>query len=402
MVAPAQDYDPLSEDEWLHTPERCARGSGCPDCKYRRMAKLWRRKLVIAGTRSSWLVSKVVDGNWGAGCIICHARDPTSIMGRFEIRTPLALQLCHLLRHQRTAMHRLAEAELMEQEEAYDPRATPSNDMFQSLWKDIRDGGGTANKKSGIGMKDKLRKMKWCLAEAIRTLHRAFLRDANTISIFQDGSNGRLLLRFKAAKNTLEERAGVLGLEKNYSGGHEGIVAATNVMLERAATIGVNRPNRFVRFKNKVPKTIGTPQVHDFGSAGVLDANLLHAMRHGTELYCSDAAGDENLAGKTLLAQGHLPRLGCVTRDKCHGLRRVISRPWAADKVLSDVVGGFVFNKNSPTSLIEYSGDLQLWFQRCREELPSAIGRGLLLTHMSFSFVCRILKSRFVLRTADY
>ena len=79
-------------------------------------------------------------------------------MGRFEIRTPLALQLCHLLRHQRTAMHRLAEAELMEQEEAYDPRATPSNDMFQSLWKDIRDGGGTANKKSGIGMKETLRK----------------------------------------------------------------------------------------------------------------------------------------------------------------------------------------------------------------------------------------------------
>ena len=128
-------------------------------------------------------------------------------------------------------------------------------------------------------------------------------------------------------------------------------------------------------------------------------------MRHGTELYCSDAVGDENLAGKTLLAQGYLPRLGCVTRDKCHGLRRVISRPWAADKVLSDVVGGFVFNKNSPTSLIEYSGDLQLWFQRCREELPSAIGRRLLLTRMSFSFVCRILKRnycRFVLRTADY
>ena len=39
----------------------------------------------------------------------------------------------------------------------------------------------------GIGGRAKLRKMQWCLAEGIRTLHRRFLKRACTISVFQDG-----------------------------------------------------------------------------------------------------------------------------------------------------------------------------------------------------------------------
>ena len=62
---------------------------------------------------------------------------------------------------------------------------------------------------------------------------------------------------------------------------------------------------------------------------GEWDGKFFEKLKNTSELWTSDAAGDENLAGKTLRKKGFLANLKAVFRDKAHGLRRVCQRPWA-------------------------------------------------------------------------
>ena len=154
--------------------------------------------------------------------------------------------------------------------------------------------------------------------------------------------------------------------------GQEGIARAVKVMFARLATPGSNRPCRNTK-KAETGKKHGEPKVHDSGNAGVLDGSFLKHMRTATEGYLTDAAGDEKGAGEYLRKISYL-KFMVVNWDKCHGVRRVTSRPWAADALLAEVMDGFILSPGSPTCLCKNSADFRIWFQRLREELVEKYG----------------------------
>ena len=124
-------------------------------------------------------------------------------------------------------------------------------------------------------------------------------------------------MRFSAGSEGMEHRCGVLGLEKHYVGGHEMLVEATKTMFIRFATRGVNRPSRGTEAV-KNPKELGKPSVHDSGLPGVYDEALDLKGRRDTEFFCTDAEGQEVLAGNTLTLTKWLANCIANTRDKCH------------------------------------------------------------------------------------
>jgi hypothetical protein len=91
-----------------------------------------------------------------------------------------------------------------------------------------------------------------------------------------------------------------------------------------------------------------------------------------------DAAGDEVLAGEMMrkvmpsMIENITPNLQCVIRDKAHGSRRLMSRPWHADKMLNSVLRHFALSKTSPAQMIQHSPDLRAELKRiCRMRMPS-------------------------------
>ena len=249
-----------------------------------------------------------------------------------------------------------------------DPSRCPSEAEFRASW------DGAAKGLSGGRSRHKEQKRRWCIAEAIRTLHRRFLLLAATISIFQDARHGGLLLRFSAAQLDMSHRVGVLGFQDRFVGGHDGIARATKTMFVRMATAEGNRPSRNSQEAIVQGKRSERPRSQDSGVAGTLDRAMLDDFRKKTEHYCSDAAGDENLSGKTLREEGFLAWLRVIACDKAHGVRRVTSRPWFKDALLETIMNTFILGEDAVASLIQYSGELKLWFQRYVEEEAEKVG----------------------------
>ena len=108
------------------------------------------------------------------------------------------------------------------------------------MWENAR--AGKAMTRRTNPRKDRC--MEWCLAEAIRTRQRNFLRGVATLSLSADARQGRLLMRWSGiCKESLEVRQGVLGLERGYGTGNEAYRRAMEVIIERLCTPGVCQPS---------------------------------------------------------------------------------------------------------------------------------------------------------------
>ncbi|CAK0866746.1 unnamed protein product, partial [Prorocentrum cordatum] len=137
-------------------------------------------------------------GSWlfrfktGWGCLACKAAGRSDSFGTFTAKAqPFAFQ-----RHgARSQAHRDAVAALLGK--AVDPPA-PSAGAFELVLDHYQQGQGRAA--AGVptvGKRKKVRVMGFCLAEAVRTEHRRFLANAESITIMQDCRGHRLLMRFK-------------------------------------------------------------------------------------------------------------------------------------------------------------------------------------------------------------
>lgn len=361
----------LISDAFTHAEADC-RTDRCAECKYRRMRKVWHARCTLGPEHPvTWLASQITHGDWGVGCAVCNGCNLPGVLAQFGVNSAISMQSCCFEKHGHLGSHKRAVATLLNKTEAENPAAVPTTEQFQKVWESARY-QGQSQRVENVGCRAKVKKMVWVLAEAIRDLHREALSRACTLSIFQDVRKHRLVTRFCAADENMQVRRGILGLEKDFASGHEGVLAATKAIFQRFCCLRVNRP--FKGQGRRPAKALGKPTVHDDGAPGQDCPELYEHARRIAELYCSDAAGDENLAGKKMRGNHFLPNLQAVTRDKCHGVRRVTSRPWAADAVLQEVVDGFVFGDKSITSLIQHSGDFRLWFQRSREGMEQRIG----------------------------
>ena len=94
-----------------------------------------------------------------------------------------------------------------------------------------------------------------------------------------------------------------------------------------------------------------------------------------------DSAADEVLAAE-LSRKPLVPSMRPLTPFvkacpvcKAHGARRIITRPWAADDVLKDIVSGFAFGRSSPAQLVQRSPDLRHEWSQILKKLHPDVKR---------------------------
>ena len=127
------------------------------------------------------------------------------------------LKTWNLQRHTLTQRHQSGEAEIFNSCNLTRKKA-PSPKDFKAEWDEVRQGQA----KTLVKNRRKHRLMEWCIAEALRSRQRSFLRGVASLSMNSDARQGRLLMRWSGTcKDTLEVHQGVLGLERDFGTGSE-------------------------------------------------------------------------------------------------------------------------------------------------------------------------------------
>ena len=348
-------------------PERahfasCERGpSTCSRCKFGLYKKQWMSNHPLDPENpmgGSWLVTRLdaTNNNFYLGCAACHAAGKGKSFGTISVSK--FFQNASFVNHERTSEHVEAVAltngacrsDLLLQKA---PPQQHFEDVLRSVWSGKcrgRDG------MPGVGKLKKVRKMKWCLAEARRAKHRSLLARASTMSIHQDATKGCIAARFICCGLDLEPHAGMLGfcsLAEHYSLNATGLKNVSLQVIADACTPDLNIPYK----KQLAPPTV--------------DKNLQKHVLQIVELWDTDAAEDEVLAGKYLAgvrgvdagqlagageqAAAAMPNLRVRNRDKPHGARRLCSRTWKADDFLESIAQTIVIKKKSIMNVIRYS-----------------------------------------------
>ena len=358
----------LTDDEFDEQHFEC-RSAGCTQCTYKANRAKWHAAACFsAEPRVTWLAHK----RSGCGCVACHEKyhgtAAATALANYRGQT---LKWTNILRHKTTYMHEQAEATLARETmpKAY---AAPTPAEFKQTWQDVRTGNGAPRLLDGKWRNHrKQRAMEWCLAEALRDLHREFLADASTMSLSWDGRHGRLVSRFSGTHDkTLEVRQGTLGLERDYGSGNVAMTRAMEVMVERFCTVRVCRPGRHEDAEGVQPRDAARVNadpdslaVRDEGGAGKLVEALFCHVKEIAHMLVGDAAGDGHLAYENLKKKGFLPNVLARLYDQAHGGRRLATRPWKADEFTNEVFETLIAGRHSLTMTIQNSPELQKWLQ---------------------------------------
>ena len=212
----------------------------------------------------------------------------------------------------------------------------------------------------GVGQRLKLRKMRYCLAEAVRIVARKALRRVEVSSLHQDCRKASLSLRYRACDDM--------------PNAVDGIRDGTFYMLKRFCT-----PRCDVPFRSRLrlrPRR---------------DAALYAALTSSVELFDADAAPDEQLAGRKLQAVCDAPRstetareqynaalqnLKMFNKDTTHAARRIASRTFYCDPYLRGVLGAFVTNNFSIAQRIQNSHVFSERFRTNMTSVESCVVQG--------------------------
>ena len=96
--------------------------------------------------------------------------------------------------------------------------AVPTREQFETALQASVAGNSCRNGLKGVGGEKKVRKLQWCLAEAKRHQNLEFLlKDARSVSLSCDKRKTRFVLRFRAADQHMNVRAGILYVARSIS-----------------------------------------------------------------------------------------------------------------------------------------------------------------------------------------
>ena len=209
MIAATQQYS--------HT-KTCAADSSCLECKLKKNFSSWHSILGLPSQlteklqipkKSTWFSTRVYKGKWISACTLCKEfrsmvqKNPSvarAVEGRKieffgKYRQRLSLTAQRLQKHRASFVHRMAERTLQDTDvgEMMVDRASPSADQFKRVWDATKKSGSKAALPD-IGSRFKLARMRFCLAESIRTRHRTFLRDIGNGSVAIHGDKRKALI----------------------------------------------------------------------------------------------------------------------------------------------------------------------------------------------------------------
>ena len=342
----------------------CEKGpSSCGRCKWERNKRLWQ-------AQHPWLIALETAGAWGVGCVACREMGRTGDLALFQVRSPTSLQNCRFKEHAALESHTVAMESLRHPAPPALSNAAPSMEEFRDLWRTLRKTRRLEHpeRKSGACRMKNSKKM-YCLAEAVRSRDRAFLRTSSCTSLTQDVSTKghRLLSRFASTNPSLECRQGILGMVRMKAGGHKSLLKATAEILVQASTAMWQAPPRDNRADRPHSKTAATT-----------DRNQLENLRLTTKVWNTDFGADEFLAGKESCCptagavRPLLPNIEFVNRDRAHGSRRVVMRPWLADPY-AQALHQLVTGQCSMMSCIQHSAAAKAWYQEYQKHMPKPI-----------------------------
>ena len=289
------------------------------------------------------------------GCSFCAAASREAAHGqrhsRFSLFQVSVLKRCNILRHVKSLQHVRATSST-----SSSSLGGPTVEQIVSFWEHRQQGGNLQMRIDGftIGDPKKLRKLEWCIAEAIRARFRNFLLTAGSATLTQDGRGRHLLVMLHACNKALDARTDYISLVET-PGGALNLCLATIQALEEFCTPGFGRPG----------KPAGSPP-------DTVDDRLLRHVTSIIAWWFTDAAYDECVAGEMLVssaeARAAFPSLRVVGRERAHASRRILSRPQKADEFLDGAVNKFLWSHDSIASLIQHSSTVgDVWRSAQRE-----------------------------------
>ena len=286
--------------------------------RWARLKVSWTQAFRLPHSTETWITT-VFSKEHGMrlGCLACKNAGVNSVFGRADVPMAAA-QKSVFANHSRTKSHCRAVVKWA----GRDPDAlgvpvdlAPTREEFQTVLSLTRK-GQLPEHLPNVGHRKKLRRMKWCLAEARRMVKRQYLKSSRVVSLHQDARKGRLAVRFTCCGPKLKPKVGFLGsasLTSKFSTDAGGIKQAIVHIVHEFCT-PLRRP----------------PMINLSRTSTSCDTSLVAHLRQSVELLDSDAAADETLAAKVLTGirteagktVPFFPRVKVQNRDKAHASRR--------------------------------------------------------------------------------
>eukprot|EP00959_Pyramimonas_sp_CCMP1952_P382648 8018073-Pyramimonas_sp.AAC.1 len=157
--------------------------------------------------------------------------------------------MSNLMRHHAMDTHKDAVMSFLGMPAKYDEfRGSPRLEEFKAVFDAISTGTAPSAGIDGVGDKNKIVKMTFCLAEALTRQDRAFMRDALMSSHRRDESGGRLAIRCSATTSSLACRVFHQSTQRHFGTGATNITMATEKAWREFATVnyGCPRPKQSI------------------------------------------------------------------------------------------------------------------------------------------------------------
>eukprot|EP00974_Lingulodinium_polyedra_P134267 11228356-Lingulodinium_polyedra.AAC.1 len=307
----------------------------------------------------TWLHAEESEGQWTLRCLVCasHSGKPRIVASSAK---GTRLEAGMLQQHELTHAHCLARRALtgckLPVDNILDHKAPPRSWLqavldHRRLLRPNKKGVEVDGCKLG---RNKVVRLTSALAETRRMLDRDFMQHAQYLTLHTDGKGPRILVTYVAVNKALETRRGVLGHAHTVGlgKGHIGIALGVKQVMRNFCTEGFFGPGG-----SNMPCRV--------------DKRLLNHMFQISIALDADAASDEQLAAKIL--QCRWTPNAVVLKDHTHAARRLLTRPWAHDKFLDDILKMCVFGRHSVTQLIQHSHLHQETFRSLAADMEAEV-----------------------------
>lgn len=327
-------------------PGRMAKKKPDQEDIWERNHQKWQSKTLLPLVNLSWL-SK--GDNGCLGCLACKLTKQANEYGNYEVQ--MGTNFSNAKRHATSDQRQLALVKLgLIDVEDEDEEKAPSQEAFLKVAAGRLKGPiAWRHGEGGVGGRKKVTNMVKCLSQAMFEADRRFLERAGSIVLHMDVRALKLMIRFRAANSKLEGRRGILGIVQ---------LTRTTATVLQAALKQALRDFCTSPFKG-----------------GFDEGTFKHIIKH-IEVLDMDAASDEQCSAREI-KKDLLTGVKAIMKDKAHGSRRVLSRPWAVIPDLAEVWGTFVGDKSSVVRMIQKSDVLSAKFQEhCAAIVQSPVSSG--------------------------
>ena len=219
-------------------------------CKYAKRVRFWQKLTVISELRTSWLEGqKDKDGNWFLGCKACARNSVDTVFGQHRV-TKLAKFT--ILQHSGKLSHQESVAKMTGV--PFERKLAPPRKHWEETFDAMVDGRSYKKGVKQVGTQHKMRKMVWCIAEAMRDADRNFMTKLASLTVIRDESKAKLVIRYIASDVEANVQRGHCAVVSEFGTGSVNIVGAFRTAFKQMFTLGLGAPST----KKRKPKRKGS------------------------------------------------------------------------------------------------------------------------------------------------